>query len=159
MPKTSLNDPRGKILILQNWSFFASAMFPKFPSGHSKIEPNRFLKFTKIVSVCVKFGSKLKIAAYSSWLPLFWGVLEASQILPGATMASQDAPGCNPEAPRHRQDAPTRPKTHRDDPKTPQDAPKTLPRRLQEAILLDFQCQNEAKLAPKWNQKSISQKT
>ena len=81
-------------------------------------------------------------AAYSRWTPLFWGVLKAPQTLPGAMIAPQDAPGCNPEAPRHRQDAPTRPKTHWDDPKTPKDAPKTLPRRLQETILSDFQHQN-----------------
>ena len=139
-------------------------MFPKWPSGRSKIEPNRLLKLTKIVPFwvkfaskiepdrllkltkivpfCVKFDNKLKIAAYSSRVPLFWTVLEASETLPGTTMTPQDAPGCNPEAPRHLPDTPRRPKTHRDDPKTPQDAPKTLPRRLQEAILPNVQCQN-----------------
>ena len=131
-------------------------MFPKWPSGRSKIEPNRLLKLTKIVPFCVKFDNKLKIAAYSSRGILFWSVLDASQIPLWATMASQDTPGCNPEAPRHRQDAPTRPKTHRDDPKTPEDAPKTLPRRLQQAILPDFQCQNWIKMVPKSDKKSTS---
>ena len=130
-------------------------MFPKWPSGRSKLEPNRLLKLTKIVPFCVKFDNKLKIAAYSSRSPagahffgVFWRPLEPPRGDYGAPKPPQDATWRLPDTAKTLQHAQRRTETTLRRPKTRQ-------RRFQDVSKKRSCSIFNAKMKPNWHQNGI----